>query len=131
MQPSGVGNRLVQAFTLTASNAGPDAAHQPRVAIRGTARAHHVAVTAPQGWSCGGMQREGNGFRVACASTGDMAPGSTTAAFGVAVVSAGRGGFDAAITSATPDPAPGNNTSALGPTRTVRPARAAPRPAPR
>jgi predicted extracellular nuclease len=125
LQPSRVGNRLVQTFTLTASNDGPDTAHRPRIAIRGSARAHRVAVAPAQGWSCGAMQREGTGFRVDCSATTDMASGATTAAFGVAVVSAGRGGFDASVASATPDPVPGNNEASLGPSKAARPARVA------
>ena len=124
-------------FPLVLRNAGPDAAWQPVVMLRGDAPAAAVALAAPAGWSCT-VADAGEGFLARCDTPGAFASGAGQV-FDITITAPSRAGKDtlaleASVQSSTPDPAPAGNAAALGvriigaPRDTPAPTRPAPTP---
>lgn len=124
-------------FPLTLRNAGPDAAWQPRVSLRGDAPASAVAIAAPAGWQCG-VAGLGAGFEATCAFAGAF-PAGAQQVFEFAITAPPRDGKDsltltAAVAAATPDPVAGNDSAGIviaivgAPKDTPAPSRPAPTP---
>ena len=105
----------VATFLVPVTNAGPDAAVQPRLLIEGNVDPRVAAAAAPAGWSC--VRLAGDTFRAECSANAAMAAGTRWFAFALVVPGAPSRGeawvFEASVESATPDPVPGNNRDTL------------------
>jgi len=112
----------IATLLVPVKNAGPDSAADVKVTITSNAEASHAAVAAPSGWSCSRVQDTTAGSSAVCSRQGAMARGTQTLAFALLVPGKPKRGtaleFTAQVTSATPDPQPGNNTATL--TRSIR-----------
>ncbi|MEL1262807.1 lamin tail domain-containing protein [Pseudoxanthomonas putridarboris] len=98
-------------------NAGPDAAEQVKVLLTSNVEARYAAVAAPSGWSCSRVQDTAEGSAAECTRRGAMSRGTQTLAFAMVVPGKPKRGtefeFEAAVSSDTPDPNPGNNRDRL------------------
>lgn len=102
-----------EAFTVRLHNAGPDAAWQPRVTLRGDAPAANVAIAAPEGWNCG-VADAGADFEATCAlETAFVAGTAQDFEFRIRIPARSDSTqflqLAANATSATPDPVAAND----------------------
>ncbi|MDQ3494625.1 MAG: lamin tail domain-containing protein [Pseudomonadota bacterium] len=104
-----------ETFTVSLRNAGPDAAWQPRVTLRGDAPAANVAIAAPAGWDCEISGADGD-FEAACALDTAFAAGARQDLdFRIRIPARSNSTqflqLTATATAATPDPQAGNDTA--------------------
>ncbi len=101
-------------YTVSASNAGPDAAQSPGVGFAADAELPDLVIVAPSGWTCDPASVSGGQTSSACSA--DSLAASQTAAFEVsATATPATGGtavtLTAAATSQTEDPDAGNDSA--------------------
>ncbi|MGO4410335.1 MULTISPECIES: DUF11 domain-containing protein [unclassified Brevundimonas] len=101
------------AYTITASNAGPDMAASAMVTDILPGWLTFVSLAAPGGWTCT-TPPVGVSGAVTCSTAGFASGASATFSLTTQLSPAAVGAFSntATITSATADPTPGNNSAA-------------------
>ncbi|MDQ3057344.1 MAG: hypothetical protein M3Q96_06335, partial [Pseudomonadota bacterium] len=119
LQLSGPDKKLhfgrTETFPLTLRNAGPDAAWQPAVTLRGDAPAANVSIAAPAGWQCAVVDIAG-GFEARCTFDAAFAVGASQR-FDVAILIPARPNstmqlsLSASASASTPEPNATNNTA--------------------
>lgn len=104
-----------ETFQLMLRNAGPDAAWQPVVTLRGDAPAANVAIVAPAGWECA-VADDGGDFEASCVNAGAFAAGASQR-LDVAITIPARSdstqflSLRATANATTPDPDHADNTA--------------------
>jgi predicted extracellular nuclease len=105
----------IERFPVTLRNAGPDAAAQAVVTLRGDAPAANVAIAAPAGWQCA-VDGDSANFEAQC-SRGDLFDAGASQRFDFAITIPTRSDsaqflhLTATATAATPELTPANNTA--------------------
>lgn len=106
----------IATFLVPVSNAGPDAAAQPKLILTGNVSVSAAAVAAPAGWTCARTSVP-TGFRAECSRDGSMNRGTQWFALAVVVPERPAVGsaleFGASIGADTPDPVAGNNSDTI------------------
>ncbi|SFK46894.1 lamin tail domain-containing protein [Lysobacter sp. cf310] len=106
----------IATFLVPVTNAGPDAAAQPKLVLTGNVAVSAAAVAAPAGWTCA-RTAVPTGFRAECNRSTNLNRGTQWFALAVVVPERPAVGsslvFDANISAATPDPVAGNNSDTI------------------
>ncbi|UHQ22753.1 lamin tail domain-containing protein [Lysobacter sp. 5GHs7-4] len=106
----------IATFLVPVTNAGPDAAAQPKLVLTGNVAVSAAAVAAPSGWTCARTSVP-TGFRAECSRNGNLNRGTQWFALAVVVPERPAVGsnlvFDANISAQTPDPVAGNNSDTI------------------
>ncbi|GAB2493008.1 lamin tail domain-containing protein [Pseudoxanthomonas sangjuensis] len=103
----------IERFPLVLDNAGPNAAREAVVALRGDAPAANVAIAAPAGWQCA-VNDDDDGFVAECAAANALVAGASVG-FDFAIRIPARPDSTESLTlrasagAATPDPDAGDN----------------------
>ncbi|WP_158549289.1 lamin tail domain-containing protein [Lysobacter silvisoli] len=106
----------IATFLVPVTNAGPDAAAQPKLVLTGNVAVSAAAVAAPAGWTCA-RTAVPTGFRAECNRSSHLNRGTQWFALAVVVPERPAVGsalvFDATVSAQTPDPVVSNNSDSI------------------